>query len=138
MLGSGRKTGWRLSGSLIASATSPWAATAAWAAYLGSVSQERSATRPGIWPADEYKPEGENRDGRRDGQAKRPSGSQIVGWVAIVFCGLLAFVNAATIASSDGMRAFLIVAGVVLIGIFVTLLGRWFFKRGNPAGPKGR
>ena len=37
----------------------------------------------------------------------------LVGWVAIVFCGLLAFVNAATIASSDGMRAFLIVAGVV-------------------------
>ena len=75
---------------------------------------------------------------RREGQAKPPSGSQIVGWVAIVFCGLLAFVNAATIASSDGMRAFLIVAGVVLIGIFVTLLVRWFFKRENPAGPKGR
>ncbi|TFB74397.1 hypothetical protein E3O21_13500 [Cryobacterium flavum] len=74
---------------------------------------------------------------RREGQAKRPSGRQIVGWVAIVFCGLLAFVNAATIASSDGMRAFLIVAGVVLIGILVTLLGRWFFKRENPAGPKG-
>ncbi|TFD49609.1 hypothetical protein E3T55_11055 [Cryobacterium frigoriphilum] len=74
---------------------------------------------------------------RRDGQAKRPGGSQIVGWVGMVFCGLLAF-NAATIASSNGMRAFLIVDGVVLIGIFVTLLGRWFFKRENSAGPKGR
>lgn len=74
----------------------------------------------------------------RDGHAKRPTGSQIVGWVAMVFCGLLAFVNAATIASSDGMRAFLIVAGVVLFGIFVTDLGRWSFERGNPAGPKGR
>jgi drug/metabolite transporter (DMT)-like permease len=74
---------------------------------------------------------------RRDGPAKRPGGSQIVGWVAMVFCGLLAF-NAATIASSDGMRAFLIVDGVVLIGIFVILLGRWFFKRENPVGPRGR
>ncbi|MFC5931119.1 hypothetical protein [Cryobacterium melibiosiphilum] len=75
---------------------------------------------------------------RRDGHAKRPSGSQIVGWAAMVFCGVLAFVNAATIASSNGMRAFLVVCGVVLSGIFVTQLGRWSFTRGNPAGPKGR
>nr|WP_154921505.1 hypothetical protein [Microbacterium testaceum] len=71
---------------------------------------------------------------RKDRQTVRPSGSQIVSWAAIVFCALLALLNAATVASSAGMRVFLIAAGVVLIGIFVTLLARWYVKRGNPAG----
>ncbi len=74
---------------------------------------------------------------RESRQAVRPSGSQIVGWAAIVFCALLALINAATVASSAGMRVFLIAAGVVLIGIFVTLVVRWYVKRGKPAGSKG-
>lgn len=60
-------------------------------------------------------------------KANRPSGGQIEGWIAIVFCGLLASVNAATIASSFAARALLIAGGVVLLGTFITLAAHWYF-----------
>ena len=65
-------------------------------------------------------------------QRKRPSGGQIVVWGAVVFCALLAVLNAATPATSDWIRVLLIVGGVVLIGVFVTQLTRWYRKNGKP------
>lgn len=75
---------------------------------------------------------------KRDGQARRPNGGQLVGWVAIVLCGLLAFINAATVASSAEVRVLLVVTGAVLIGIFFVLLGRWFRSERRSSSPKRR
>lgn len=67
----------------------------------------------------------------RNVATKRPNGGQIIVWIAIVFSGVLAFINA-SIATSGGMRLFLIVCGIVIMTVFVVIVGRWYFKGGSP------
>lgn len=70
--------------------------------------------------------------GQQETHSKRPGGREIVAWISIVFSGLLAFIGS-TIATSDGMRVFLIICGIVIVATFVVSLARWYFKHGKPA-----
>lgn len=57
----------------------------------------------------------------------RMSGLSIFGIVIFAFNGLLAFMNA-VMATELGFRILFIVAGVVMVGVAVLLLMRWFFS----------
>lgn len=63
----------------------------------------------------------------RDADVKRPSGVVVFGWVAIFFCGLLAFINAA-LATEVGFRIFFLVCGALLAVIGVIVVVRWYAK----------
>jgi len=54
----------------------------------------------------------------------------IFGWAGGLFCALLSFYNAG-IATDDVVRMLFLSDGIVLIGIVVTLIARWFVKRGR-------
>lgn len=62
-----------------------------------------------------------------DARTKRPSGGVIAGWVAILFCGFLALLNA-VIATDLGFRILFIVCGTILVVGGLIIIWRWYRK----------
>jgi hypothetical protein len=60
-----------------------------------------------------------------EARTTRPSGVVITGWVAVLFCGALAFLNA-TIATEVGFRVFFLVLGAILVVGGICLIARWY------------
>jgi uncharacterized membrane protein HdeD (DUF308 family) len=60
-----------------------------------------------------------------EARTKRPSGAVITGWVAVLFCGALAFLNA-TIAAEVGFRVFFLALGTILVVSGICLIARWY------------
>ena len=55
---------------------------------------------------------------------KRPSGLLVLGWSSLLFCALLAFLNA-VIATEPGLRALFLVCGGVMVVTDIVMVCRW-------------
>lgn len=69
----------------------------------------------------------------RTSKPLRPSGPTIAGWVILLFATCMTFVYA-TVAANDLLRLGILACGIIASVILITLVARWFVKRGR-SGP---